>query len=348
MRSVNGPASGLPGQARQPPTGPGRREFEDVTPPHDAGLIATVTMNPTIDIAARAETVQPTHKLRTYAERQDPGGGGINVTSVLTALGCRTRALLLAGGSTGRLLDELLADRGIERHVVPIDGRTRTSHAMTDESSGHEYRFISQGPVVSEPEWTAMLEAIRTLDATWLIVSGSLPPGIPAEFYAWLAAAAHARGMRFALDTSGPPLRAALSAGGPGMTLVKSSLSELESIVGRKLPDVADQEAASIELVRSGRTELFALTLGDEGATLASAHGLLRLPALDVVVNGTVGAGDSFLAGMVMALSEGRTPEDALAWGIAAGGASVMMPGTASLDRLLVERLRRLVPLPVP
>ena len=317
-----------------------------MTPPDNAGLIATVTMNPTIDIAARAETVQPTHKLRTYSERQDPGGGGINVTSVLTALGCPTRALLLAGGSTGRLLDELLADRGIERHVVPIAGRTRTSHAMTDETSGHEYRFISQGPEVSEPEWTAMLEAIRTLDATWLIASGSLPPGVPEEFYGWLATTARARGTRFVLDTSGPPLRAALSTAASGMTLVKSSLSELESIVGRKLPDAADQEAASLEMVRSGRTELFALTLGDEGATLASAHGLLRLPALDVVVNGTVGAGDSFLAGMVMALAEGRSPEDALAWGIAAGGASVMMPGTASLDRLLVERLRRLVPLP--
>lgn len=342
MRLVIGSASALSDE--RPPTGPGRREFEQMTPPQDAGLIATVTMNPTIDIAARAETVQPTHKLRTYAERQDPGGGGINVTSVLTALGCRTRALLLAGGSTGRLLDELLADRGIERHVVPIGGRTRTSHAMTDELSGHEYRFISQGPAVTEPEWSAMLEASRALDATWLIASGSLPPGVPEEFYAWLANAARAKGTRFVLDTSGPPLRAALSGSGPALTLVKSSLSELESIVGRKLPDAADQEAASAELVRSGRTEMFALTLGEEGATLTHQHGLLRLPALDVVANGTVGAGDSFLAGMVMALSEGRTPEDALAWGIAAGGASVMMPGTASLDRLLVERLRRLVP----
>ena len=309
----------------------------------DRTMIATVTMNPTIDVAAQAQSVRPTHKLRTFAERQDPGGGGVNVSNVLRALGCRTRALLLAGGSTGRLLDELLEERGIDRHVVAIGGRTRTSHTVTDASNGNEYRFIAQGPTVSEDEWSSMLDAVGEIEAGWLIASGSLPPGVPEDFYARLAVVARDRGIPFVLDTSGPALRAGLL-GAPGaLTLVKSSLSELETIAGRKLQTAAEQEAAATELVRSGRTKLIAVTYGENGAMLATESGTLRLPALEVVENGTVGAGDSFLAGLVMALSEGRSAEDALAWGVATGAAAVTVPGTASPDRLLVERLRGLV-----
>ncbi len=311
-------------------------------PPFSAlPLIATVTMNPTIDIASQAQSVRPTHKLRTFAERQDAGGGGVNVASVMHALGGRSLALVLAGGSSGRLLEELLQEGGVQHRIVQIPGRTRTSHTVTDASTGHEYRFIAAGPTLAEADWTAMLDAAQSLEAGWLIASGSLPPGTPEDFYAQLGQVARRRAIRYVLDTSGPALRAGLADG--GVELVKSSLTELESIVGRRLPDPQAQEAAAMEIVRSGRARLVALTLGENGAVLASENGTLRLPALDVVVNGTVGAGDSFLAGMVMALADGRTPEDAFAWGIAAGGAAVTAPGTAKPERVTVERLRGLI-----
>ncbi len=307
-------------------------------------LIATLTMNPTIDVAAQAQRVRPTHKLRTFAERQDPGGGGVNVASVITALGGRALALILAGGATGHLLEELLDEAGIQRRTLPIAGRTRTSHTVIDASNGSEYRFIAQGPTVSEPEWTAILGAVSQVQAGWLVASGSLPPGVPEDFYARLAAEADKRGIRFVLDTSGPALRTGLLGG--GVELVKSSLTELESVAGRKLSSEAAQEAAAAEIVSRGWARLVALTLGERGALLVWPDGALRLPALDVVENGTVGAGDSFLAGMVMALAEGRDPADAFAWGIAAGAASVTAPGTAHPDRLTVERLRGLVLVP--
>ncbi len=308
-------------------------------------LIATLTMNPTIDVAAQAQRVRPTHKLRTFAERQDPGGGGVNVASVIHALGGPSLALVLAGGSTGRLLDELLDEAGIRRQTVRIDGRTRISHTVVDASNGNEYRFIAQGPTVREAEWTAILDGVARIDAGWLVASGSLPPGVPEDFYARLGAAARGKGIRFVLDTSGPALRAGLLGG--GVELVKSSLTELESVVGRKLHDEAAQEAAASEIVRHGWARLVALTLGEKGAVLASEGGTLRLPALDVVVNGTVGAGDSFLAGMVMALAEGRDAEDAFAWGVAAGAAAVTVPGTAHPERNTVERLRGLILVPL-
>jgi 6-phosphofructokinase 2 len=314
-------------------------------PPHQSEQpsppIATVTMNPTIDIAAQAQSVRPTHKLRTFAERQDPGGGGVNVASVIHALGGRAVALLLAGGSTGRLLDELLDEVGIEHRIVPIAGRTRTSHTVTDASNGNEYRFIAQGPTVAESEWRAMVDAVSAVEAPWLIASGSLPPGVPEDFYATLAEAAHRRGTKFVLDTSGPALRAGLAGG--HVEVVKSSLTELESVAGRRLPDGEAQERAAAEIVRTGRARIVVLTLGENGALMVNEHGAMRLPALDVIVNGTVGAGDSFLAGMVMALAVGRTAEDAFAWGIASGAASVTAPGTANPDWVTVERLRGLV-----
>ncbi|WP_428390401.1 1-phosphofructokinase family hexose kinase [Lichenicoccus sp.] len=309
-----------------------------------SALIATLTMNPTIDVAAQAQRVRPTHKLRTFAERQDPGGGGVNVASVVHALGGRSLALIMAGGASGRLLEELLDDAGVARRTVAIAGRTRTSHTVVDASNGYEYRFIAQGPTVTESEWTAMLDTIGGVEAGWLIASGSLPPGVPEDFYARLAAAAGHRGSRFVLDTSGPALRAGLAGG--GVELVKSSLTELESVAGRKLADEAAQQAAATHIVRSGRARMVALTLGEKGALLVWEEGALRLPALDVVVNGTVGAGDSFLAGMVMALAEGREPADAFAWGVAAGAAAVTVPGTAHPERNTVERLRGLILVP--
>ena len=304
-------------------------------------LIATLTMNPTIDLAAQATRVRPTHKLRTFAERQDPGGGGVNVASVIHALGGRSLAVILSGGSTGRLLEELLGEAGMACRAVPIAGRTRTSHTVTDASNGHEFRFIAQGPTVGEAEWTQILDAVAEVEADWLVASGSLPPGVPEDFYARLGRVAVQRGIRFVLDTSGPALRAGLAAG--KVELVKSSLTELESVAGRKLPSETAQEAAARDIVQQGWARLVALTLGERGALLVSEAGALRLPALDVVVNGTVGAGDSFLAGMVMALAEGRGDQDAFAWGVAAGAAAVTVTGTAHPERNTVERLRGLI-----
>lgn len=312
--------------------------------PAGAATIVTVTMNPTIDLAAQAQSVRPTHKLRTFDQRQDAGGGGINVARVVATLGGQPLALTLAGGFSGRLLEELLRDENLPHRNVPIAGLTRISHTVTDVSTGHEYRFVAPGPLVVEPEWRAMLAAVAATRAGWLIASGSLPPGVPEDFYARLAVLAREAGMRFVLDTSGTALRAGLASG--AVTLVKSSLTELESVAGRRLPEAADQEDAVLELVREGGVELVALTLGEHGALLGSEAGLLRLPALKVIENGTVGAGDSFLAGMVMALADGRTPADAFAWGVAAGAAAVTAPGTAHPDPVTVERLRGLILMP--
>jgi 6-phosphofructokinase 2 len=300
--------------------------------------IVTLTPNPAVDMDSTATEVRPTHKVRMFNERLDPGGGGINVARVVHALGGEALALIMTGSVTGRLIEELLDEAGVHWQRLPIAGRTRISLNVRDQKTGLEYRFVSEGPTVTPDEWGDALDALRSIDAAWIVASGSLPPGIPPTFYAQAAAIAAERGQRFCLDTSGPALRASV---GHGVTLLKLSLSELEQLTGRQLADPLAQETEVAALIRAGAARMISVSLGREGALLASGEGLHRMPALSVEERSTVGAGDSFLAGLVLGLARGFPPQEALALGTAAGAAAVMTYGTAQLHRTDVDQLYR-------
>jgi 6-phosphofructokinase 2 len=301
--------------------------------------IVTLTLNPSVDLASDADEVRPVRKVRTRNETFDPGGGGVNVSRVLRELGADTLAVITAGGVSGRLLEELLAEAGLPHVSVPTAGRTRVSYTVHDLGAKKEYRFVPEGPVLAESEWNAALAELDASQGGWIVASGSLPRGVPDDFFARAAADAIRRERRFVLDTSGEPLRAAL---GRGLTLIKPSRGEFEALLGERLDTPEAQDAAALRLVRDGSAGMVAVTLGHEGAVLAEPErGVLRLPALDVPALGAVGAGDSFLAAMVCALSRGEPPREAFALGMAAGAAAVMRPGTAHPRAEDVEALRR-------
>jgi len=296
--------------------------------------VITLTLNPAVDLAASANAVQPTHKIRTRDEGIDAGGGGINVARVIHALGGNTLAVFLAGGVTGDLLGELLAEAGVPRRVLPIQRRTRISLTVYDRSTGQEYRFVPEGPEVSTAEWQGVLATLEQLPGDWLVVSGSLPRGVPEDLYARIAQAGAQRGQRVVLDTSGPALKAALY---HGLYLIKPSLRELEVLVGRSLEDPAAQEAEALALIRSGAAHMVAVSLGAAGALLATEAGMIRIPAPHTLVRSGVGAGDAFLAALVLTLARGETPAKALRWGVAAGAATVSDVGTARISSETVE-----------
>ena len=293
--------------------------------------LVTLTLNPALDLAADAEEVMPTHKIRMHHEHADPGGGGVNVARVLHELGADTLAIIAAGGASGRVLEEMLDDIGVRRHSVLIAGRTRVSLNVQDLQSGLEYRFVPEGPTLSEAEFAACLKAVEDEPGEWLIASGSLPNEVPDDAYAQVARIAAAKEQRFVLDTSGVALVAALEQG--GIDLVKPSLGELEHLVGRRLDDPAKQDREALELVRRHAARMVAVSLGSQGALLASRDGVIRMPAMDVPMHSSVGAGDAFLAAMTLALARGDTREDALAWGTAAGATAIACAGTARLRR---------------
>ncbi|MBS0639229.1 MAG: 1-phosphofructokinase family hexose kinase [Acetobacteraceae bacterium] len=296
--------------------------------------IATLTLNPAIDVHSTAPAVRPTHKIRTTDEHLDPGGGGINVSRVLHALGANTLALILVGGATGVMMEEMLTATGVPWQALPIRGQTRISLNVLDRQSGQEYRFVPEGPLVEPQEWEAALRAIEQVEAEWIVASGSLPRGVPADFYARCAEIARRRGQKFGLDTSGAALRAAATS---GVELLKLSLGELESLADRPLPDNALQEREVNLLLRAGAARVIAVSLGGDGAILATAAGLTRLPALPVRHRGAVGAGDSFMAGLVYGLSRGWPERNCLGYALAAGACAVSTYGTARVRREEVE-----------
>jgi 6-phosphofructokinase 2 len=295
--------------------------------------VRTLTLNPSIDVSSDAERIAPTRKVRTCNERIDPGGGGINVARVLHRMGMKVEAVFLAGGATGGAFDGLVERQGLARRALAIADDTRTSLTIHETSTGKEYRFVPEGPTITSDELAQCHAAVAEAQCDYFVASGSLPPGVPAGFYADVGAQVRAQGARFILDTSGAELEAALAAG--GIYLVKASGEELDP-------------AAASEIVRRGQAELVAVTLGPKGALLASAQCTFFLPALATEPKSTVGAGDSFLAGMTYGLASGLEPLGALRIAVAAGAAATLSPGTDLAYREDVERLLEQVPQPQP
>lgn len=298
--------------------------------------IVTLTVNPAIDYSAETDEVVPARKIRTRGERFDPGGGGINVARVVHILGGRAKAVHTAGGLTGPIFEGLLAKTGVEGVMVPVAGDTRISHTVRELATGHEFRFTPEGPRLSAAECAAVAQAVVSDPGELLVLSGSLAPGMPQTFYADIVREVRGSGTRVVLDTSGAALFHALQA---GVHLVKPNKRELEHLMGRRAPDPADEERLAQDLARSGRAEIVALSLGQRGAVLATADMVWRVEAPRVPTVSTVGAGDSFLGAMVLSLARGEPVEEAFLWGVAAGAAAAMTPGTELCRRPDVEWL---------
>ncbi len=309
--------------------------------------LITLTLNPALDLATTTDHVAPTHKLRCGPVQRFAGGGGINVARVLHRLGADVCAWALAGGAVGTQVRQLLAAEGVPTLLQPISGDTRENFSVVETTTSQEFRFVLPGPTLQPAEWQACLDALatHTPPPRWLIASGSLPPGTPDDFYAQLARAASGRGVRVAVDTSGPPLAAALQA---GVALVKPSLRELRDLLQQPLEQAADWCTAAQSLVHSGAADIVALSVGEQGAVLATHEGVWQAPALNVpATTGTTGAGDCFLATLVWALDRGDAPAEALRWGVAAGAAALLHPGTTLAQADDVRRLVRSVPAPM-
>jgi 6-phosphofructokinase 2 len=301
--------------------------------------ITTLTMNPALDLSYEVERVVDTHKMRAGGERADPGGGGINVARVFVRLGGNARCLYPSGGPVGVAFDSLLDEHQLVRTRIPIAGHTRASATVRETSTGREYRVVPKGPELSAAEWQACLEQVGALNCDYFVASGSLPTGVPDDFYAQIARKLAGSGVKFVLDSSGKALAEGLNRG--GVFLVKPSQGELRSLAGRTLDSLADTTNAARDIVRKGQAEHVAVTLGHRGALLVNAEGTLFVPAIPIVARSAVGAGDSFLAAMVFRLCAGATPEEAFRYGVAAGAAAVRTPGTELCRPEDIEELYR-------
>jgi 6-phosphofructokinase 2 len=301
--------------------------------------IVTLTMNPALDIATATERIMPELKLRCEAPRYDPGGGGINVARAACMLGGDALAVFPAGGASGQMIEGMLRQEGVPQAVVTVDGITRESLAVVERQSGRQYRFLLPGPTLGEHDQKRVLDRLTGLaeGARFIVASGSLPPGVADDFYARVAALAGRRGARFVLDSSGP----ALTEAGRGAFLIKASLRELGQLAGGPIDGAAASERAAQAVVAAGRCDVLVVSLGAAGALLATARGCRRFPAAKAAALSSIGAGDSMLAGILVALVRGWPIEEAVRFGNAAGAAALLRPGTELCRREDAERLYR-------
>lgn len=212
-------------------------------------LIATLTLNPAMDLSVSTARVTDTQKLRCSAPRHDPGGGGINVARVVKTLGGKAVAVYPAGGPFGDLLRRSLDELGLVHRPVPIVGDTRESFTVDELQSGLQYRFVLPGPVLSAQELERCLQTLAALRPApeYVVLSGSFPPGTDLAFFDDLRALTLRLGARLVVDLSGEPLCHAARHG--GVYLMKPSLEELSTLMGGAVTSEAEQQEALRSLI---------------------------------------------------------------------------------------------------
>lgn len=300
--------------------------------------VVTLTMNPSVDRSCDAERVVADRKIRCGPPRREPGGGGINVARAMNRLGEEARAIYLAGGPTGEILGGLLDQEGIRHEVVGIADWTRENVIVFETTTNRQFMFVMPGPKVIEAEWRRCMETLSSLEEApdYLVLSGSLPPGVPGDFYARVATTAREAGTRVVLDSSGDALREVVEA---GVFLVKPNPRELEQLAGRELDGEEEQEEFARSLVQEGKAEIVLVSFGAGGALLVTAELTERIPSPTVPISSRVGAGDSMVAGTMCGLIRGFELAKAARFGVASGAAAVKTPGLELCRRADAEEL---------
>lgn len=299
--------------------------------------IITLTMNPAIDTYLAAETFR-TSKIRCTITGAGPGGGGVNVARAIHKLGGVAEAALTVGGPSGERLLGMLDERNVPHHDIWVQGETRDTYVIFERESKRRYHIIIEGPEIYEAEWQAALSLVGELShpGVYLVLSGSLPPGVPNDFYARAAAIAKQRGCLVAVDTSGPPLVAALA---EGVWLAKPNRNELETLAGHETPTVEERREVVERLVHEGAVEVMAATFGSEGSLVMTAAECWHAQAPPIRLRSEVGAGDSFLGALILAISQGRKLGDAVTYAVAAAGSALGRSGPGLCDRDETEHL---------
>lgn len=302
------------------------------------GQIVTLTVNPTIDVSASVEHVIADNKLRLRDPVHEPGGGGVNVARAVHKLGGAAYAMFARGGARGAELETYLDREGVSCRPFPIEQDTRQTVIVSERSSGRQFRFHFPGPRLAATEIEALLALLEKgmSETDYLVLSGSLAPGLSPTFYARVIERAKGHGTRVMLDTSGEALKTGVRA---GVFLVKPNLRELSELAGEAVDTEAAQEAQAARLVHEGNAQVVAVSLGAGGMLLATADGVERMRTPTVPIRSRVGAGDSTLAGIVLGLDRGWSVRDAVTYGIAAGAAAVMSEGTRLCSREDTEAL---------
>lgn len=288
------------------------------------GLIVTLTLNPAVDRNVQADRLVFEDRAYILSTNETAGGRGINASTVIHGFGGATKAIACTGGKNGKRFEELLASVGFPTALVKIRHSIRANLTIVDKQ-GLAVKLNERGPHIQASELEKVERTVaENLDgAKWLMLCGSVPPGVAPDFYARIIRLAHKAGVKTLLDTDGDALVSGMDA---GPTAVAPNQAEAERLLNRALITQAHFRNAASRMVSMG-AESAILSLGSRGAVAANKDTVISAaaPSIDAVC--PIGAGDALAAAFVWALAEGKPFEDAVKWGVAAGTASAALPG---------------------
>jgi 6-phosphofructokinase 2 len=238
----------------------------------------------------------------------------------------------------GKLIENYLSQKQINFKSIPVAHETRENIVVRETDTNSQYRFVMPGASLTEKEAHACFELIQQLEPrpTCIVASGSLPPGLPENFFGELAKVVKQLKARYIIDTSGKPLQLAAK---EGVYLLKPNLTELCALVGKEHLEVNEVDDAAMEVIKQGSCEVMVVSMGPTGALVVTRDGCEHIPTPTVKKQSTVGAGDSMVAGMVWMLEQGKSISEMVRFGVACGTAATMNPGTQLFKKEDVYRL---------
>ena len=299
-------------------------------------MILTVTLNPAIDKVYEVDSFAVGDVFRPSGMWATAGGKGLNVSRVASILGEEVMATGFLGGGNGQFIRTQLKKQGIVDAFTEIEGDTRICIAINDPVSNNSTEVLETGPAISMQEQNEFFHNFRAVakKADIVTVSGSLPKGVPLDFYGKLIEISREFGKRVLLDTSGQTLLKSLEY---HPFMIKPNETELEVITGKKMTAEQNIVEAGWEIHQNG-INLVCITLGGQGCIAVSDEGAFRLKAPPIETISTVGSGDSFLAGCAVALTRDQPIEDVLKTGMACGMANTQFAGTGQVSPDLVNK----------
>lgn len=289
--------------------------------------IVTFTINPAIDKSSTVDNVVAENKLYCDEPRYEPGGGGINVSRAINKLDGKSLLLYMSGGLTGQRLDNLLKEENLNTQTIKIENSIRENLIIMEKSTNLQYRFGMPGPKIFNNETKKILDTISNLDPypEYLVISGSIPKGVDTNIYAQMAKIAKKNGAKVIVDASNQPLKEAMN---EGVFLIKPNLGEFQDLIGKELQDEDEIKDAALKLINNNCCNSIVISLGAGGAVLITQDKTRYFRPPTVPIKSKVGAGDSMVAGIVLSLAKGNNLEKSVIYGLAAGSAAVMTPGT--------------------
>lgn len=299
-------------------------------------MIATVTLNPAIDKTCKMARMMPGQVNRMDEIVSIPGGKGVNVTKILRQYGYEVMALGFVGGYTGRFIEERLKDMGARCHFTEIAEDTRCNLNVLSED-GYVTELLEPGPVISKEEFASFLaEYERALAGCELVIlSGSVPKGVPENVYATLTEMADKAGVKVLLDTSGEPLKAGILA---KPFMIKPNWKELEGLVGRKISDREEAASVALNFAEHGISHVM-VSMGAKGLLYVHEKEILYAKAPTVKAINTVACGDSVVASFAMSLINGESMKECLKQAAAISAANVTTMESAVIPKEVAAEL---------